>query len=234
MNDRASDPPLVSLSGVSKQYRVGREPVAALKQVDFELKQGQMTAITGPSGSGKSTLLHLIGCLDRPTSGLVNLFGQDVLRLKDTARARLRNSRIGMVFQNFHLLPRFTARENVKLPLVYQPGAKDIDHKATLALERVGLAHRAHHRPSQLSGGECQRVAIARAIVNSPELLLCDEPTGNLDRKTGRSIIELFMQLNQTAGIAVMIVTHDPQTASGCSRLVEIEDGRICNRREDA
>ncbi|KUK26030.1 MAG: Transporter [Acetothermia bacterium 64_32] len=199
----------------------------ALRGVDLAIAEGEYVAITGPSGSGKSTLLHLIGALHKPTSGQVLLEGIDLGRLSPEELARLRNAKIGFVFQQFHLLPRLTALENVELPMAYAGLRPKLRReRAQAALARVGLLEFAHHRPNQLSGGQCQRVAIARALVNEPALILADEPTGNLDTKTGDEIVELFSSLHRE-GRTLVVVTHEPEIAARAPRVVKLRDGRI-------
>ena len=209
--------PLAALAGVTKLHRLGGQVVQALSDVTLSILRGEFVAVTGPSGSGKSTLLSILGCLDRPSRGQYLLDGADVLTLTRIQIAQFRNQRIGLVFQNFNLLPRLSALENVELPLFYrrQP-LLDARAKAQLTLERVGLAHRMHHVPAQLSGGEQQRVAIARAIVNDPDLLLADEPTGALDTSTRDEILSLFAELNAT-GLTIVLVTHDREVAIACT-----------------
>ena len=222
---------MIELSGVTKVYRMGEMDVQALRGIDMEIAEGEMAAIEGPSGSGKSTLLSIIGCLDAPTGGRYRLAGVDVGELDDDELARFRSEHIGFVFQSYHLLPRLTARENVETPLIYR-GTPRGDRKslADRALEEVGLADRADHQPSELSGGESQRVAIARALVGNPKLLLADEPTGNLDRQTGKDIMEIITRLNKERGLTAIVVTHDPEIAALCSRRIQIRDGRIDGR----
>jgi putative ABC transport system ATP-binding protein len=224
--------PLIRLLGVERVYRAGATEVRALQGVDLAIFPGEMVAIMGPSGSGKSTLLHIMGLLDRPTSGRYLLEGVEVSTLDDDARSRLRNRKIGFVFQAYNLLPRATAVENVELPLLYAGVVRGRRRRAIEALERVGLGHRLHHRPTQLSGGEQQRVAIARAVVNNPSLILADEPTGNLDTKTGQEIMALFRHL-QGQGITVVLVTHEEDVARWADRIVMIRDGRIVGERRD-
>lgn len=210
-----------------KRYSMGEATVDALKGVSFEVEEGAYVAIMGPSGSGKSTLMNLLGCLDRPTSGQIFVRGNDVSKLSDDALARVRNKEIGFVFQRFNLLPMLTAVENVELPLVYAGvGPKERRSRAMHALEQVGLADRAHHRPTELSGGQQQRVAIARALINSPAILLADEPTGALDSHTGKEILDLFDRLN-AQGHTVICVTHDRDVALRAQRIVKIRDGSI-------
>jgi putative ABC transport system ATP-binding protein len=216
---------LIDLRDICKVYRMGEVEVQALCGVDLQIAAGELTAIMGPSGSGKSTLMNILGCLDQSTTGEYYLDGTNVSSLSENALARVRNRRIGFVFQSYNLLRRTPAIDNVELPLVYA-GARNRRAVAAEALERVGLAGRMHHRPNQLSGGEQQRVAIARALVNRPDLILADEPTGNLDSKTGLEIIGLFQQLNRE-GITVIYVTHSPETAEYTRRIVRLSDGRL-------
>ena len=212
---------------VWKRYPMGSAIVDALKDVSFEVEEGSYLAIMGPSGSGKSTLMNLLGCLDRPTSGQVYIRGNDVSKLSDDDLARVRNKEVGFVFQRFNLLPMLTAVENVELPLVYAGVApKERRARALRALEQVGLADRAQHRPSELSGGQQQRVAIARALINSPAILLADEPTGALDTQTGKEILDLFGRLHEQ-GHTVVCVTHDPGVAARAQKIVRIRDGSI-------
>jgi len=216
---------MIRAEGLVKTYQMGEEVVRALDGVSLELADGEMVAITGASGSGKSTLMNILGCLDRPDAGSYFLAGQDVAKLSDDQLAAVRNRRIGFVFQSFNLLPRTSALENVELPLLY--GRHDDPRQMAIrALETVGLADRMKHEPSQLSGGQCQRVAVARAIVTDPEMLLADEPTGNLDSHTGQEILGLFAKLN-AEGRTVVLVTHDPAVAAHCRRRVHLIDGRV-------
>lgn len=208
-----------------KIYKMGDTEVRALDGVSMTVHQGDMTAIIGASGSGKSTLMNIIGCLDRPTSGKYVLDGQDVSQLSNDQLARIRNRKIGFVFQNFNLLPRMTALENVEVPLLYS-GVHSARDRAMGALERVGLADRAHHEPNQLSGGQRQRVAIARALVTNPTILLADEPTGNLDSKTGDEIMTLFDELN-AQGVTLLMVTHEHDIAAHCRSSIHVRDGRV-------
>jgi putative ABC transport system ATP-binding protein len=218
---------LIRIRSLKKVYHTGGE-VAALNGVDLDIYSGDFVAIIGASGSGKSTLLNMLGCLDRPTSGEYWLAGRHVNELDANELADLRNEVLGFVFQSFHLLPRLTALENVMLPLVYDRAKRCTDPTgaARKALTRLGLGDRMDHRPAQLSGGQQQRVAIARALVNSPELLLADEPTGNLDSSMAQEILGVFDELNRE-GTTVLIITHDPTVAKRTSRTVEIKDGRI-------
>ena len=204
---------------------MGEQKVSALDGVDFSIEKGEFVAIMGPSGSGKSTLMNLLGCLDLPSSGIYRLEKLDIQDLKPDQLAEVRNRRIGFVFQSFNLLPRATALENTELPLLYGRVPKSTEI-AFQALERVGLAHRAKHKPTELSGGECQRVAIARALVNGPAIILADEPTGNLDSTTGKEILNLFLELNQE-GVTLILVTHEQKIAEQAKRIMQMRDGKI-------
>jgi len=217
---------MIAAEALTKTYRLGGTEVQALRGVDLTVQAGEFVALMGPSGCGKTTLLHLLGCLDTPTSGRFTLEGRDASRLSKADRARLRNTRLGFVFQNFFLLPNQNALDNVALPLLYQHGRQVSAGSALAALEHVGLAERARHRPRELSGGECQRVAIARALVNQPVLLLADEPTGNLDSATGDEIMALLLSLWR-GGLTILLVTHDAQVAARSQRIVHMKDGRI-------
>ncbi len=204
---------------------MGEQKVSALDGVDFRIEKGEFVAIMGPSGSGKSTLMNLLGCLDLPSSGIYRLENLDIQDLKPDQLAEVRNRRIGFVFQSFNLLPRATALENTELPLLYGRVPKSTEI-AFQALERVGLAHRAKHKPTELSGGERQRVAIARALVNGPAIILADEPTGNLDSTTGKEILNLFLELNQE-GVTLILVTHEQEIAQQAKRIMQMRDGKI-------
>jgi putative ABC transport system ATP-binding protein len=219
--------PLIELSGVTKSYDQGEMQVNALRGVDLTIGRAELVAIIGPSGSGKSTLMHIIGCLDQPTSGTFTLDGEDVSSLSSFQLARIRNQKVGFVFQTFNLLPKASLLRNVELPMLYGGiSSSERRERALLALERVGLKERAKARPSELSGGQRQRVAIARAIVMNPSLILADEPTGNLDTRTGGEILGIFDEMH-AAGHTIAIVTHDPRIAERCSRVIRIEDGAV-------
>jgi len=221
-------PPVIDASGLEKVYLMeGGFEVRALRGLDLRVEHGEYLAIMGPSGSGKSTLLQILGCLDAPSSGSYRLAGEEVARMDEDALAEVRNRRIGFVFQAFNLLPRASAQRNVALPLMYR-GVRSGERaeRATAALARVGLADRAHHRPNELSGGQRQRVAIARALVTEPDILLADEPTGNLDSNTGQEILALFDVLHDE-GRTVLLVTHEQEVAQRTERIVHIRDGRV-------
>jgi putative ABC transport system ATP-binding protein len=218
---------LIEIRDVSKVYEMGEEKIHALRDVSVSIEENEYLAIMGPSGSGKSTLMNVVGCLDRPTSGSYALRGREVATLSEDELARVRNREIGFVFQTFNLLPRSAALENVELPLVYAGvAAAERRRRAARALEEVGLADRARHRPNELSGGQRQRVAIARALVNSPAILLADEPTGNLDSKTGEEILALFESLH-ARGQTLVVVTHEEDVARRTHRILRLRDGRI-------
>ncbi|MEM4497984.1 MAG: ABC transporter ATP-binding protein [Nitrososphaerota archaeon] len=220
--------PAIKFENVWKIYRLGKVEVPALRGLSLEIKRGEHVAIMGPSGSGKSTFLHLAGALDRPTRGRVLIEGRDPSRMSDEELSRLRNRLIGFVFQTFNLIPRLTALENVMLPLAIKGvNGEERVRRAREALERVGLAHRINHRPMELSGGEQQRVAIARAIVTDPRIILADEPTGNLDSASAAEVVELLTRLNRDLGITLVVVTHNPETASPAGRIVRMRDGVV-------
>ena len=216
---------MIEVERLFKTYQMGSQKVSALDGVDFRIEKGEFVAIMGPSGSGKSTLMNLLGCLDLPSSGIYRLENLDIQHLKSNQLAEVRNRRIGFVFQSFNLLPRTTALENTELPLLYGRVPKSTEI-AFQALERVGLAHRAKHKPTELSGGERQRVAIARALVNGPAIILADEPTGNLDSTTGKEILNLFLELNQE-GVTLILVTHEQEIAQQAKRIMQMRDGKI-------
>jgi putative ABC transport system ATP-binding protein len=223
----ASSRPLIELSGVTKSYDQGEMQVNALRGVDLTIGRAELVAIIGPSGSGKSTLMHILGCLDQPTAGTFLLDGEDVSAMSSFQLARIRNQKIGFIFQTFNLLPKASLLRNVELPMLYGGvSASERRERAMVALSRVGLDQRASARPSELSGGQRQRVAIARAIVMNPSLILADEPTGNLDTKTGNEILQIFDEMH-AAGHTIAIVTHDPRIAERCHRVIRIEDGAI-------
>lgn len=219
---------IVSAQDVSKIYQMDSVHVVALDDVSFSIEDGEFVAIMGPSGSGKSTLMNLIGCLDKPTSGMISINGTNVSYLNDRQLARLRGSQIGFVFQTFNLIPRIDALANVMLPMTFagKIPSKERRQRAQELLESVGLGQRLHHLPSELSGGERQRVAIARALANDPKIILADEPTGNLDTKTGKTILDLFIELNRQ-GRTIIVVTHDAAVASYARRVLHLLDGKI-------
>jgi putative ABC transport system ATP-binding protein len=221
--------PLIELSRISKTYTLGEVEVLALRDVSLLIERGEYLALMGPSGSGKSTLMNTLGCLDRPTSGSYQLDGEEVVSMTHDARAKLRNRKIGFVFQNFNLLSRATALENVELPMLYagRLSGRRRHERARALLERVGLGDRMHHHPAQLSGGQQQRVAIARALANEPAILLADEPTGNLDSRTSREVMALFAELNTQDHITVILVTHDQDVARHTRRAIVLRDGAV-------
>ena len=231
---------LISVRDLKKTYIVGDIEVRALRHVSLDVEAGEFLAVTGPSGSGKSTFMHILGCLDRPTSGQYLLDGKDVSRLSKNDLARIRNHQIGFVFQGFNLLSRTTALENVELPLLYNSAASkgsDRKRRAMESLKLVGLEQRTHHLPNQLSGGQQQRVAIARSLINNPSILLADEPTGNLDTRTSIEVMDVFQTLNKERGITVLLITHERDIAEYGTRIVAFRDGviktdeKITNRR---
>jgi len=223
---------LIQLERVTKVYDTGENAVQALSGIDLQIDRGKFVSIIGPSGSGKSTLMHILGCLDTPSEGRYWLDGEDVATLSARALAKIRNQKLGFVFQTFNLLPRATIWKNAELPLLYAGiDSDERKERALAALDRVGLANRAKHRPNQLSGGQRQRVAIARALVNNPQVILADEPTGNLDQKTGGEIIKLFEEL-AAGGQTIILVTHDPAIARRTERRIRIVDGLIADGEE--
>ncbi len=217
---------MIEIENITKVYQMGETEVRALNGVSLKIEDGEWVAITGPSGSGKSTLMAILGCLDTPTSGVYRLDGTDVAKMRDDQLAAVRNKKVGFVFQQFNLLSRTSALENVELPLLYS-GMNHRRDKAKAALEAVGLADRMRHHPNELSGGQQQRVAIARALVTEPTIVLADEPTGNLDSKTSKEIMELFGELHAKRGITVIFVTHDPNIAANAHRVIHIMDGVV-------
>jgi putative ABC transport system ATP-binding protein len=220
---------IIQAHSLVKAYRLGESRILAIDGIDLQVKEGEIVAISGSSGSGKSTLMHILGCLDRPDSGTYMLAGEDVSKLLPNRLAEIRNHKIGFVFQNFNLLPRLNALDNVELPLLYA-GSSEARARAEAALRIVGLEDRMHHEPPQLSGGQRQRVAIARAIVTDPAVILADEPTGNIDSKTGEEIMTIFKKLN-AKGRTLIIVTHDPEIANHCKRQIYIRDGKIISEK---
>jgi len=217
---------------ITKIYQMGDMQVHALRGASLQVGRGELISIMGPSGSGKSTLMNILGCLDQPTSGEYFLEGMEIDQLDDDQLAEIRSKRIGFVFQTFNLLPRTTALSNVELPLVYGGlGGRRRRERAVAALEAVGLGDRLHHRPNELSGGQQQRVAIARSLINEPSIILADEPTGNLDSKSGAEIMAIFQRLNEEQGITIIFVTHEPEIAQHTRRIVRLSDGRIVEDR---
>lgn len=221
-------PGLIEARGLAKTYRLGRVDVPALRGVDVEIGSGEFVAIVGPSGSGKSTLMHILGCLDSATAGTYRLEGEDVSGLRGKRLAQVRNRKVGFVFQTFNLMPRLSIEENVALPLKYRGGVSrgERRRRALARLEALGLGHRVGHRPDELSGGERQRVAIARALIGEPAILMADEPTGNLDSRSGADVLETFDQLHRS-GHTIILVTHDPNVAARAERTISIADGQV-------
>ena len=218
---------IIKMEDIGKIYRIGKIEVEALKNVNLSIDKGEFVSVMGPSGSGKSTLMNLVGCLDRSTSGFYQLDGVDISKMDDVELAKIRNLKIGFVFQSFNLLPRITALQNVELPMIYAGvSRKDRRRKALEALERVSLIDRKDHKPNELSGGQKQRVAIARALVNTPAIILADEPTGNLDSASGEDIMAVFQGLNRE-GVTIVLVTHEPDIATHTKRVVKFKDGRL-------
>jgi putative ABC transport system ATP-binding protein len=217
---------MIEIENITKVYQMGETEVRALNGISLKIEDGEWIAITGPSGSGKSTLMAILGCLDSPTSGVYRFDGTDVAKMRDDQLAAVRNKKIGFVFQQFNLLARTSALENVQLPLLYS-SANHRQERAKAALEAVGLGDRLKHHPNELSGGQQQRVAIARALVTEPSIILADEPTGNLDSKTSKEIMELFRHLHSERGITVIFVTHDPTIAANANRIIHIMDGVV-------
>ena len=227
---------MIRLRDITKVYHLGEIDLPVLKGITLDIKEGEFVSLTGASGSGKSTLMNILGCLDRPTSGHYYIAGEDVAKFNPAERAILRNKRIGFVFQNFNLLSRTTALENVMMPAVYAHPAlsmKAMRERATELLNLVGLSDRMDHTPAQLSGGQQQRVAVARSLINNPGILLADEPTGNLDSTTSKEVLHMFKDLNRQEGITVILVTHDPKIAACTDRAIHMEDGLICEGISD-
>jgi putative ABC transport system ATP-binding protein len=226
---------LIDAEALRREFHSEGVTTVALAHVDLRVQPGEMLAIIGPSGSGKSTLMNILGCLDRPSGGRYRLAGEDVTELGDGRLSAVRNRQIGFVFQSFNLLQRASAEENVELPLIYAGRTRrQRRERARALLTAVGLGHRMHHRPTALSGGEMQRVAVARALANDPSLILADEPTGNLDSRSGAEVMELFHKLNAERGVTLIVVTHDPRVADECQRVVEIFDGKVVRDRAAA
>lgn len=224
---------ILELENVVKIYKMDGVETVALNGVSLKIKEGEFIAIMGPSGSGKSTMMHLMGCLDRPTSGKIYFEGKDISKLSDDELAEIRNKKIGFVFQSFYLLPRYTALQNVELPLIYQGiPPKERREKAKSLLEKVGLSDRLYHKPTQLSGGQQQRVAIARALVVNPIVLLADEPTGNLDSKSSHEIMELISRLHREENLTIILVTHERDIAEYAEKIIRMQDGKIIDIEE--
>lgn len=226
---------MIEVHELTKIYRLGSVEVPALQGVSFRIERGEVIAIMGQSGSGKSTLMNILGCLDLPTSGQYLLDEQNIAGLSEDELATIRNQKIGFIFQQFNLLPRITVRRNTELPLNYNGGKseKEIHERSRVILEAVGLGERMNHRPTELSGGQQQRVAIARALINDPDLILADEPTGNLDSHTGADIMNLLLGLNRERGMTLVIVTHDPKIATQAQRVIRLSDGFIVDQEAD-
>jgi putative ABC transport system ATP-binding protein len=222
---------MIKLQNINKIYRTSEIETLALENVNMEIARGEFVSVMGPSGCGKSTLLNIIGLLDAPTEGTVEIDGTTTSSMSDSALAAFRNSRIGFVFQSFHLIPTLNVADNVELPLIYRKGISSAERRRMVrdVLNRVGLSHRMHHMPAQLSGGQCQRVAIARAIVGNPEIILADEPTGNLDSKMGAEVMEILHRLNKDDGRTLLMVTHNEEQAAQTNRIIRFFDGRQIN-----
>lgn len=222
---------MIKLQNINKIYRTSEIETLALENVNMEISRGEFVSVMGPSGCGKSTLLNIIGLLDAPTEGTVEIDGTTTSSMSDSALAAFRNSRIGFVFQSFHLIPTLNVADNVELPLIYRKGISSAERRRMVrdVLNRVGLSHRMHHMPAQLSGGQCQRVAIARAIVGNPEIILADEPTGNLDSKMGAEVMEILHRLNKDDGRTLLMVTHNEEQAAQTNRIIRFFDGRQIN-----
>ena len=222
----AKDTIMIRMEEIKKTYKVGEIEVLALRGISLGIERGEMVAIMGPSGSGKSTLMNVIGCLDQQSSGIYELDGVNIGGLNDNRLAEIRNKKIGFVFQTYNLLPRTPALANVELPLIYS-GERDRRRRAMEALERVGLSDRINHKPNELSGGQQQRVAIARALINNPAIILADEPTGNLDTRTGKEIMDIFSDLNRREGMTIVMVTHEREIAAYTQRVIRLRDGML-------
>jgi putative ABC transport system ATP-binding protein len=218
---------VIELKDVCKDYGIGESKVKAVCDINLKIRKSEIVAIMGPSGSGKSTLLDILGCLDRPTRGKVVIDGVDVSKLDENGLAKIRREKIGFIFQFFYLIPSLTALKNVELPMTFLGSIKNKERKANELLKMVGLEGRINHRPNQLSGGESQRVAIARALANEPQIILADEPTGNLDSKSGKEVMEILVNLNKERGVTLIIVTHDPSIAKHAERVINLKDGKI-------
>ena len=229
-----SDIGVIHTEHIKKYYIMGDVEVRALNDITLDIYRGELTAIMGPSGSGKSTLMNILGCLDRPTSGIYKLGGELVSEMNDSQLADVRNRKIGFVFQSFNLLPRSTALENVLLPTLYSKNKRNAKQRAIDALEMVGLGARLNHKPKEMSGGQQQRVAIARALINDPEIIMADEPTGNLDSKSGKEIMELLIRLNKEQGKTIILVTHDPKIGRQVPRVISVFDGMLGSEEEQA
>ena len=226
-NKESNNHTMISINDLCKTYKMGENEVHALNHVNLNIKEHEFVSIIGPSGSGKSTLMNMLGCLDVPTSGEYILDGKEIKKMSDDDLAKIRNDKIGFVFQGFNLLPKLTAVENVELPLIYQGvSAKERRERAVKALESVGLGERVNHKPTELSGGQQQRVAIARALITNPPLILADEPTGNLDSSSGKEIMEIFHKLNDN-GNTIVLITHDNGVAAQTKRIIKIQDGKL-------
>jgi len=222
---------MIKMEGITKTYKIGKIEVNALRGVDIKIDPGEMVAIMGPSGSGKSTLMNIVGCLDQQSAGIYELDGANIGNLSDDQLADIRNKKIGFVFQNYNLLARTPAAANVELPLIYS-GINNRKERALAALERVGLSDRSSHKPNELSGGQQQRVCIARALVTNPSIILADEPTGNLDTRTGHEIMEMFKALNHKEGITIVMVTHEREIAQYAQRIINLRDGVVSDIEE--
>lgn len=218
---------LIELQTLEKEYDLGLVKLHVLRGINLKIKKSEIVAIMGPSGSGKSTMLHMLGCLDRPTKGKVIIDGVDVSKLSEDELAKIRREKIGFIFQFFYLIPSLTALKNVELPMTFLGSIKDKEKKSKELLKMVGLQDRMYHRPNQMSGGESQRVAIARALANDPQIILADEPTGNLDSKSGKEVMEILIKLNKERGVTLILVTHDPSIARHAERIINLKDGMI-------